>query len=157
MYLEVIGPDPEQPEPLQPRWFGIDELISPRLVTWAVRSKHLDAIVATAAAHGCDLAPVSAGHRRLRNGSLLEWRLTSPAADRAGGVIPFFIDWGQSLHPSTSAPAGIALVGLRAEHQEAARVRSILDVLDVALDVRSGPGPGLVATIATSTGQVLLR
>ena len=30
-YLEVIGPDPEQPQPAQPRAFGIDSLAVPRL------------------------------------------------------------------------------------------------------------------------------
>src|SRR5688500_14980783 len=32
VYLEIIGPDTEQPEPAQPRPFGIDELKEPRLV-----------------------------------------------------------------------------------------------------------------------------
>ena len=35
MYLEILGPDPEQPEPDEPRWLGIDDLTAPRLITWA--------------------------------------------------------------------------------------------------------------------------
>ncbi|MEM6457543.1 MAG: VOC family protein, partial [Acidobacteriota bacterium] len=35
-YLEIVGPDPDQPAPDGPRWFGIDDLTEPRLVTWAV-------------------------------------------------------------------------------------------------------------------------
>ncbi len=30
-YLEIVGPDPEQPKPARPHWFGIDELEAPRL------------------------------------------------------------------------------------------------------------------------------
>ena len=37
VYLEIIGPDPDQPKPPRARRFGIDELKSPRLVTWAAK------------------------------------------------------------------------------------------------------------------------
>src|SRR5262245_48303312 len=33
-YLEIIGPDPDQPKPAEPRRFGLDDLTVPRLVTW---------------------------------------------------------------------------------------------------------------------------
>ena len=37
VYLELIGPDPEQPEPAEPRPWGIDDLAVPRLLTWCAR------------------------------------------------------------------------------------------------------------------------
>src|SRR5262245_8798861 len=37
-YIEIIGPDPEQPKPDLPRQFGIDTLAEGRLVTWAAKS-----------------------------------------------------------------------------------------------------------------------
>ena len=40
-YLEVIGPDPDQPDPAGPRPFGIDELTGPALVAWAVRTSSI--------------------------------------------------------------------------------------------------------------------
>src|SRR5687768_9580330 len=40
-YLEVVGPDPGQPAPPRPRWFGIDALAKPRLVTWAATAGDL--------------------------------------------------------------------------------------------------------------------
>src|SRR5471030_1014335 len=36
-YLEIVGPDLEQPAPAQPRWFLIDSLHEARLVAWAAR------------------------------------------------------------------------------------------------------------------------
>ena len=39
MYLEIVGPDPEQPKPLEPRWFCINDLAAPRLVAWAAKSE----------------------------------------------------------------------------------------------------------------------
>src|SRR5215467_15258569 len=41
-YLEIIAPDPEQPRPAAPRWFGIDDLRASRLVTWAAHGSHLE-------------------------------------------------------------------------------------------------------------------
>ena len=43
LYLEIIGPDPDQPQPVGGRWFGIDRLTAPRIVTWAIRTADIDA------------------------------------------------------------------------------------------------------------------
>src|SRR4051812_43488329 len=40
-YLEIIGPDADQPPPAGPRWFGVDALEQPRLVTWAAHGTDL--------------------------------------------------------------------------------------------------------------------
>ena len=47
-YLEIIGPDPDQPKPATPRRFGIDELTAPRLTTWVAKGKDLDGLVTRA-------------------------------------------------------------------------------------------------------------
>ena len=44
-YLEIIGPDPDQPKPAGPRRFGIDDLKAPRIVRWVVKSSELEAVV----------------------------------------------------------------------------------------------------------------
>src|ERR1700704_5293260 len=44
-YLEIIGPDPDQPKPALSRRFGIDDLKSSGLVTWAAKNVNLDALV----------------------------------------------------------------------------------------------------------------
>ena len=51
-YLEIIGPDPDQPKPLRPRKFGIDDLKGSRLVTWAAKGTNLTQIVAEARRRG---------------------------------------------------------------------------------------------------------
>jgi hypothetical protein len=47
-YLEIIGPDPDQPQPVRGRWFGIDRLTAPRIVTWAIRTADIDGSVTAA-------------------------------------------------------------------------------------------------------------
>ncbi|WP_327085082.1 VOC family protein [Nonomuraea sp. NBC_01738] len=96
-YLEIIGPDPEQPHPGAPRPFGIDTLDAPRLVAWAVEPDDLDATVAASRARGYDPGTPFAMSRRTPSGDLLEWRLAFAA--EPDPVIPFLIDWGTTPHP----------------------------------------------------------
>jgi hypothetical protein len=147
-YLEVVGPDREQPEPDTPRPFGIDDLAAERLVTWAVRVPDLDAALDAARSAGHDPGPARAMSRRRPDGELLAWRLAFPPDD-LGGVMPFLIDWGDTAHPSTSLPDGAGLDELVLEHPEPDRVRAVLAALGGAepVTVRSAPAPSLAARI----------
>ena len=60
-YLEIIAPDPEQPEPAAPRPFGIDGVSHGRLARWAVACDDIDEAVAAARSQGYDPAPWSTG------------------------------------------------------------------------------------------------
>ena len=94
-YLEVIGPDLDQPRPAGPRPFGVDDLTEPRLVAWCARPiRPLEVVVAKVAELGIDLGPVAAMSRARPDGVLLQWRLTFPTH---GPVVPFCIDWGVTL------------------------------------------------------------
>lgn len=156
-YLEIIGPDPEQPEPSAPRPFGIDTLSAPKLVAWAAKGRELSQFVTTAAAKGITLGAVSPGSRRRTDGVLLTWQYTDPRTIVAGGIVPFFIDWGATPHPSASAAQGASLAGLRAEHPDSDRVAKWLEALGLQLPVTKGPQPALIATIASPRGRVELR
>jgi hypothetical protein len=156
-YLEIIGPDPEQPAPQAPRVFRIDELQAPQLVTWAAKAHDLEQMVRKAERQGITLGVVSAGSRQRPDGVRLAWRYTNPRTVLADGLVPFFIDWGQTPHPAQGAAPGATLVELRAEHPEPTRVQSLLARLGIALRVTSGAGPALIATIDGPRGRVELR
>jgi hypothetical protein len=157
MYLEIVGPDPESVAPDGPRPFSIDTIEAPRIVTWACRAEHLEALVAAAGRGGLDLGEVQSRSRRCPDGSVLAWTMTDPLADREGGIVPFFIDWGPSRHPAVTSPLGCALAGLRAVHPDAGRVSSALRLLDLDLALESGPAPVLAAMLQTPRGEVELR
>jgi hypothetical protein len=156
-YLEIIGPDPEQPRPTGPRRFGIDDLKEPRLFTWVAKGTDLEALAANAAQHGINLGAVISGQRQRPDGVLLNWRYTDPNSVVADRIVPYFIDWGTSPHPALTAAPGATLVALKAEHPDAARVQTMLDALALNLAVRSGPKPALVATISGPRGRAELR
>jgi catechol 2,3-dioxygenase-like lactoylglutathione lyase family enzyme len=144
-YLEIIGPDPEQPEPDRPRPFGIDELAEPRLTAWAVRAADIEARVARSRTLGYDPGPIEPLSRRTPDGDVLRWRLTFPYEP----VVPFLIDWGRTPHPARHLPV-VPLTAFRGSHPEPARVRSRLDALGVEFDVRQGDA-GLVAILGGTT------
>ncbi len=154
MYLEIVGPDPDQPPPHGPRWFGIDALVRPRVVTWAATGANLDETANAAALRGLTLGAVTAGSRRRADGVLLTWMLTSPHVNIADGVVPFLIDWGSSPHPSATAAPGATLVDFRAEHPDANRAAAALGVLGIDLPVTRGPKAALIATIDGPYGRV---
>jgi hypothetical protein len=156
-YLEIIGPDPEQPKPSGPRRFGIDELTAPRIVRWVVKSGDLAAIAARAAKAGVTLGPIASGSRRRPDGVVLAWRYTDPAVVVADGLVPFFIDWGSSPHPALTAARGARLVQVRAEHPDAARVQRMLDQLGLELRVSQAAAPAIIATIDSPRGRMELR
>jgi glyoxalase-like protein len=156
-YLEIIGPDPEQPHHLGTRRFGIDSLKGPRLAAWAAKGQDLERLVAEAAGHGVRLGPVSSGSRKRPDDILLSWRFTSPATVLGDGIAPFFIDWGKTPHPAQTAAAGATLVGLRAEHPDAQRVGEMLRKLGLDLRVTVAPAPALIAAVDCPNGRVELR
>jgi hypothetical protein len=156
-YLEIIAPDPEQPAPEAPRPFGIDGLKESRLVTWAAKGVDLERLRDEAVRKSASLGEVTSGSRRRTDGVLLSWRYTDPRTVLADGLVPFFIDWGQSPHPAQTAAAGGSLVALRAEHPDAQRVQRLLSGLGIDLHVQAGAKPALIATIDTPRGIVELR
>lgn len=156
-YLEIVGPDPDQAPPAEPRWFAIDALAAPRLVTWAATAKNLPQLVSGAAQRGVRLGAVNRGHRERRDGVVLTWQLTDPSAMLADGLVPFFIDWEASPHPASTAIAGPTLVDLHGEHPDPQRTRELCAALGLDLRVDAAPRPSLVATFQTAGGLVHLR
>jgi hypothetical protein len=156
-YLEVIAVDPDQPDPTGPRWFGLDDLVEPGLVTWCVEATGgLETLIARGREAGIDLGDVAEGSRRRPDGSLLSWTFSDPWAGRAGGVVPFFIDWGSGPHPSDDLPAACSPHALRLEHPEPGRVQGWLTALGLDTPVARGHAPRVVASLETPNGIVEL-
>ena len=153
-YLEIIGPDPQAPPPDGPRWFGLDDLSRPRLITWAVRPDDLDARVVDARAAGYDPGPVRSMSRRAEDGTELTWRLTADTVASSSGVVPFLIDWGSTTHPSARELPSLELVRLGATAP--LEVRKSIDILGAHLWITPGPNLELRAELITPHGRVTL-
>jgi hypothetical protein len=145
MYLELVGIDREQAVPASKRLFELDETSAPRYVAWCARaSRPLARTIDAARGAGLDLGEIISMSRARPDGSIIAWTMTSPFAERAGGVLPFYIDWGSAAHPASDLPAVLSLGSLTAIHPDADRIRAILDALgERAVRVEEGPAAGL--------------
>jgi hypothetical protein len=141
-YLEIVGPDPDQPEPAASRPFGVDDLTAPALVAWAVATTDIDAAVARAREAGVDLEAPYEMSRRRPDGTLLSWRLTPPLP----GVRPFLIDWGRTAHPTETLPV-VPLLSFEIEHPAPEALRTELAALGVTPKVKKSERPGLTAQL----------
>ena len=155
VYMEVVGPDPEQPTPPDGLWLADGGPALPALVTWASPSSDLKSQAAGPARSL--LGPMRSMSRRNDDGSILSWTLTMPVRPLPrAGIVPFFIDWGDSVHPSAALPdAGVRLTGLVARHPEPVAVATELAALGVEMHVERGE-PGLHATLQRRDGTRIL-
>jgi hypothetical protein len=154
-YLEIIGPDPEQPEPAEPRSFGIDTLSDARLITWCARRSDLAGVVSAGATVGLSYT-VPLAMRREAPGVTLDWHLSLPAFDTEGGLLPFFIDWGGSPHPSASSAPGLRITGIHGQHPQPDRITGLLTALGEDLDVRHGRVAKLIVEVEGPDGRVAM-
>lgn len=156
-YLEIMAPDPDQPRPKTPRAFGIDRLTESRLVAWCAKCNDLEHFREEAVRHGVPLGEVLSMSRQRPDGVILSWRLTDLSTTVADGIVPFFIDWGRSPHPSQTAPGGHSLIDLRAEHPDTDRVQRMLRQLGLDLPVKRGSKATLIAVTHGPGGYVEVR
>jgi hypothetical protein len=157
VYLEVIGPDPEHDGPAPLLW-GLGEMDAPRLVAWCATGVDLRDLSRRAAASGISLGEVRSGGRATPDGRTLTWTLTDPGTVIADGVVPFFIDWGDTPHPASTASCAGTLLELRGVHPAAAGVRRTFEVLGITdVAVEAADAPGLLARIETPDGVVEIR
>lgn len=154
-YLEIIAPDPEQPEPAVPRPFGLDSADRGRLVRWAVACDDIDAAVAGARGHGYDPGDVVDGHRAEPAGTVLRWRMTS--GEMADGLAPFLISWGDTEHPARSAPRGLTLEAFRIEHPDPPSLLAALTALGANAEIKPAAAAALVARLSGPNGSMVLR
>ena len=164
LFLEVIAIDQAAPAPPRPRWFQLDDpalqaelRITPRLLTWVVRTDHIaETFLACSRPLGA-IEPMERGE--------LRWLITFPHDGTLidGGMMPSVIQWPAGAHPaSRMRELGYSLEQLEAAHPDPASYRRDLASIgaDRHLEIRAispGSRPHLVAHIRTPDGVRTLR
>lgn len=155
-YLELVAPEPGATGP----WgdlFGT--LPGPSLQAWCVRAGPAAEVEERLATVGVGTRRV-AGGRRLADGSMLTWQLVFPVDHGFGGALPFFIDWGEAVHPSLSLVASATLTGLTVTHpasDEYARVLGAVGKPPPGLTVENGTQIALSARFDTAADSFELQ
>ncbi len=163
-YLEVIAVDPEGRQPDFPRWFNLDDAefqaqlkIRPQLITWVVRTNHIDSLAKTIyGQQGCT---------RAMQRDALRWRFafTDDGSMPGGGLIPHLIQWDSHIHPTEKLKdTGCRLVNLDGVHIDFASIRRVIssmgldDTMTVHPPSQQRPA-GLSARIKTPAGVAVLN
>jgi hypothetical protein len=154
-YLELIAPDPAQAGVVNELAASLKKLTAPRLVTWAAASTDLEATLSRLDAGKVVHSPALPGSRKRLDGRELAWR-TVGVESEMGELIPFFIDWGATAHPSADAPVGVRLVALTFRHPKPEALTAELSRLGIAAEVTKADQPGLSARLETPRGPLTL-
>ena len=155
-YLEIMGPEPALSRYGLMRPFGIDRLQNACIATWVCKSEDLNKTVEIGREAGIALGNVQSGQRTKPDGTVLTWSMTDLHADREGGIVPFFIDWGSSRHPAEDAPVGCMLKELKAEHPNPDHIKAILKAFELDLPIQYGKVFRMKALIETRQGLIEL-
>jgi hypothetical protein len=122
-YLELLAPDPEQ-EGGEFR-ASIAYLDAPALHAWCVRVGDADAVARRVAEAGARPRRLAMARQR-PDGVTLRWELVFVDGHPYGDLVPFFIDWQGSPHPSAALPDGLSCDGLRLAHPDPGGLRALL-------------------------------
>ena len=159
-YLELIAPDPEQDG--GDFAASIDPLKSAELHAWCVRTDDPDALIARirASGHGVVRRAMS---RVTQAGDTLRWELIFATGHAWAGAAPFFIAWGDTLHPAAGLDQGASLRSLSVLHPDPEPLRAWLAELGLAtgpgqaVAIEEAPGRGLRADLTGRRGPLALR
>lgn len=152
-YLELIAPDPAQQVS-----GGLGEklaaLSEPGLITWAARGD-LAAILSVLTDRGVAAVGPSRTQRKTREGQLLVWDLLFPKSTSWGGVAPFYIDWLECTHPSTTNPMAGKLLDFAITTPDADALSGLLSAIGLTLSISEGQRD-MQVRVQTDTGVVVL-
>jgi len=151
-YLEIMAPDPGQPEAASPLVKKLHGLKEPKLIAWAAHTSDLTALAKKATAAGIDIDPPRDGSRARPDGKILRWKSFGLKDDR-DGLLPFFIEWSaDSAHPSQDAPSGCLIKAFSIESGIDDVIQATLRKLGLGVASKAGGKPLLHARIAGKKG-----
>ena len=158
IYLEIIAPR-EDPGPEGSLGHKIGALTAPGLITWVLRT---DSLAEVAERSGkCEPKLTALGpmptQRKTPAGDTLSWELLFLGGHAFGGLLPFFIDWQDTIHPSHTTPIAAQFVSLDIASPNAAELNLAFETLEIEQRVASARNATLTLELQTGAGTVTLN
>ncbi len=155
-YLELLAVDATNTAIAAPRWMGVDEVDSFTFTRWAIKSTNLANDVAILKRVNPLMGEIFTGSRKKTDGSTLRWSMALPLATPAVEVLPFMVDWKDSVHPTESLQEGCKLIGLEFTHPKPFPILTAFRDLKVEMHIKEEATPTLKAIIDTPNGRVII-
>ena len=153
MYLEILGPDPSLAEPTALGTMLI-AFTEPQLAWFAIASSDLAATASAVAAAGMTAAGPNEGSRTTPEGIDLHWQGLIVTGHGHGDLIPFFIDWLDTPHPSATSAQGLSARSLIAYHPDIAALQRAYELLGVRVPVIERAVAGYELVIDSPNGPL---
>ena len=152
VYIEFMGPDPSFKTPQ-----GLGSRLAvqgdPRIGGFAARSRDIRATAAAVEAAGLVAPSPAAGSRAAPDGGLISWSALFTAGHAYGDQVPFFIDWGETPHPSVTSVQGLELLSFEVVHPEPDGLSDVYRRIGVSVGVIAGAAPGFRLRMRTPKGE----
>ncbi|SIN61147.1 Glyoxalase-like domain-containing protein [Parasphingorhabdus marina DSM 22363] len=154
IYLEIIGPASRDNR----GGFAerLAKLTHPELIGFAVQTRNIEAVREAAKAAGMTTGEIRAGSRKTPDGTMLQWRTMSVIDPAHDFLVPFFIDWGGTPHPSATSVGGPQLISWEVGHPAPEDLQKIYDALGIGITIVTAPKPFLRAQIKAADRTVIL-
>lgn len=152
IYMEFMGPDPSFDTP-RGLGAGLAAQGAPRIGGFAARARDIGATAAAVEAAGLSPASPAAGSRAAPDGSVIAWTALFTSGHDYGDQVPFFIDWGETPHPSTTSARGLELLSFEVVHPEPDRLSDLYGRIGVSVNVVGGGPPGFRLRMQTPRGE----
>ncbi|MEM9179384.1 MAG: VOC family protein [Pseudomonadota bacterium] len=157
VYLEIIAPS-DDPGPEGSLGHRIGALATPGLITWALRAEALAEVAALSGTCDQDLTALGPmpTQRETPEGDLLSWELLFLAGHGFGGLLPFFIDWQETIHPSRTAPITAQFASFDLASPNAIALNQTFETLGIEQLARSADTASLELELQTEDRTVTL-
>ena len=164
-YLEIIAPDPAQPNK---GTFGerLANLSEGGIVSWCAEGE-LNKLEKKLSDLGVPTIGPNKTKRQTQEGEVIEWELLFASKPSFGGLLPFFIDWLACTNPKDSNPIGGHFNSLLISDPFPRKLQHVLTALGLPVTVTEGKrsisvlingNKGLVSLSSTSeTNRIALR
>ena len=153
-YLEIIAPDPQQPNAADN--YGLRKLTEPRLIGWAAHPGDLSELASRLRKGNIAFDGPNPGSRKRPDGRLLQWK-TLNLQDNRDGLLPFFIEWSaDTVHPSVDAPRGCHLARFELLTPNPEELSSTAAVMGLGVEIAKSDKPQLRATISCAGRELVL-
>lgn len=153
-YLELLAADSQNNTISPPRWMGVDLIKTSKVTRWAIKSTDFDREISVLEKVNFELGKTFAGSRKTSEGALLNWKMSLPLPSPEVEILPFFLDWKDSVHPTENLPEKCQLIELRATHPNPKIIQNTLKKLGAELKIEQSDIISIIAKIKTPRGVI---
>jgi len=156
-YLEMLAVDNNNKKIDEPRWMGVDLICKSQFTRWAIKSDQLKRDAQIINEFDDEFGQINGGQRLTSEDKLLKWEMVMPLAEPVVDLIPFMVDWGESVvHPAENLNANVEFVSLQFAHPKPELIQPVFEKLGISCKIVECVKPGIFLEINTPNGVVEL-